>query len=171
MLVLGALVSFAPRRASASDTPLADDTPAANVLVADLSLGVLGLAYERVILDDFSLRLAAQYYRPWYVSDDVFGVGGELRAQFFLYGVAPEGLYLSPGARVYWASLHQPDAPSGLAVSWVLTLGYSFLIEDSLLLRVGIGPQVHAVDLLEGDAEPDFVGVYPIADALAGWAF
>lgn len=171
-LVAGVALSCAmPAIAHADDVALASSTATPNVLFADLSLGVLGVAYERVLLDDFSLQVSLQYYRPWYVSDLVFGLGGELRAQFFVFGRAPEGLYLSPGLRVYWATLDEADAPEGIGVSFTGTLGYSFVAWDTLVLRLGVGPQVHLVDVAGGGAEPDFLGVYPIVDIFAGYAF
>lgn len=151
--------------------PAHAEDPPANVAFADLSLGVLGVAYERALLDNVSVQVAAQFYRPWYVSDHVWGVGGQLRANFFLFGRAPEGLYLSPGARFYYATLDTADAPEGTAASWGLTLGYSFMAWETLVLRLGVGPQVHVVDLVGGTQDPDFIGAYPIVDIFAGYAF
>ncbi len=166
------LLCMLPTLARASDEEQATAMrEPANVMFADLSLGVLGVAYERVLLDDFSLQIAVQFYRPWYVSERVLGYGGQLRASFFLYGHAPEGLYLSPGARLYFATLDTADAPRGWAASWSATIGYSFMAWDALVLRLGVGPQVHFAKLARTEPDVDFAGAFPIVDIFAGYAF
>jgi len=145
----------------------------ANTVSADLSLGVLGIAYERVLADYVSLALAAQYFSPWYQLDGVAGFGGELRAHVFPQGIAPEGAYILVAARGAWlATSDEPVQRQGFAMSARLAVGWSVLL-DSFFLRIGLGAQYQVIDLEDPAAGPvgDFADVIPVADLFAGAAF
>jgi hypothetical protein len=179
-----------PPEEASPDAVAPDAAPAAkpeegkkNGVYADLGLGVLGIGYERVFGESIALNLTLHYYRPWYISDHVFGFGGELRAFVFVTDVAPEGLYFSPGVRVDYAraELDPEDLGperagedtefEGGAWGAKITVGYGVLLFDVLSARLGLGVQAHAADLASGPGEPDFGGAYPAIDFLAGAAF
>src|ERR1043165_2261205 len=69
-----------------------------NAFVADLGLFVLGVAYERAVLPRVSVQVQTQYYRPWIIAGDVWGVGAEVRVLAFL-GDPRAGPYLSTFGR------------------------------------------------------------------------
>lgn len=178
-------MSAPPPDAPPPDAPAPEPEaePKKNGIYADLSLGVLGVGYERVLGDTVALNLTAHYYRPWYVSDHVFGFGGELRAFVFVTDTAPEGLYFAPGVRLDYARAELdpeelgPDRVGGETEfeghAWgaKMTLGYGAVLFDALSLRVGVGVQSHAADLATGPGDPDFSGAYPAVDFLAGGVF
>jgi len=152
-------------------TPTSTDKK--NGVYGDLSLGAIGLTYERVLGSVASIALTAQYYRPWYVSDHVFGFGGELRPFVFLTDDAPNGVYLSPGLRVAYAKAEFDDVDvEGVAWSVKATIGYSVVLANIVSGRIGAGIQSHQADLVDGSREePDFVGAYPAVDLYLGVVF
>ena len=174
-----AIATLAPL-ASAQEASLPEQgAPAAepaneNGIYADLGLGVIGLGYERVLGDTVALNLTAHYYRPWYVSDHIFGFGGEVRAFLFLTGSAPTGPYFSSSARLDYAraDLDTGETLEGTAWGVRATLGYGFALSDALNLRVGFGVQSHASDVDDATpSETDFAGAYPTVDFLIGFVF
>ncbi len=180
MLAL-AIVTWAPSALAeeAQSRPSEQDAPATepakeNGIYADLGLGVIGLGYERVLGDTVALNLTAHYYRPWYVSDHIFGFGGEVRAFLFLTGTAPTGPYFSSSARLDYAraNLDSGETLEGTAWGVRATLGYGFALSDALNLRVGFGVQSHASRVDDRTpSEHDFSGAYPTVDFLIGFVF
>lgn len=152
----------------------AEETEApSNIVIADLSLGVISLGYERVLGDHLSFQLAAGVYGPWYLRDDVYAAGLELRAFVFLAGNAPYGLYLAPGVRGAYATKTDPDGTrDGYAAAVRMSLGWSFDL-NPFVVRLGVGAQYHWLDLAEPREalSDDFEGAYPVVDIFVGYAF
>lgn len=144
-----------------------------NGVYADLSLGIIGLGYERVFGESFALNLVAHYYRPWYKNDHLFGFGGELRPFIFFTDTAPEGVYVSPGLRLDYATadIGTEDNPEGLAWGTRFTVGYGAVVAKVVALRLGLGVQAHSADLVEGTGDPDIGGAYPAIDLYIGPIF
>ncbi|MDB4988993.1 MAG: hypothetical protein JWN04_4171 [Myxococcaceae bacterium] len=143
-----------------------------NGLYADLSLGVVGIAYERTLHRKFALNIAVQGWKPWYQTTHVFGFGGELRGFIFLWGNSPQGIYLSPGFRFDYgrADLDQGRTQQGRAWGGRLTTGGSVVLWDALLLRGGLGVQTtQTADL--GSYKPDVAGTFLAADLYVGYVF
>ncbi|HMR11987.1 MAG TPA: hypothetical protein PKA88_39665, partial [Polyangiaceae bacterium] len=113
------------------------------------------------------------YYRPWYVSDHVFGFGGEVRAFVFLAEPAPHGPYFSSSFRLdhAQAELDSGETPEGIAWGVRATLGYAFALGSAVNLRAGLGVQSHAANLSAASEDQDFAGAYPTADLLIGVRF
>ena len=145
-----------------------------HVVMADLSLGVIAAAYEHVFNENLSLQVAAGLYGPWYRWQDnvIRGFGGELRFFVFMLQPAPAGLYLSPGVRVAWVSAEK-DGQSGDGIAWSarLTVGYSIMFAQAVILRLGVGVQGHVVDVEVAGEQQGFAEIYPAADIELGWAF
>ncbi len=171
-VLLGAVLIAYPERAVADESATADSS-AQNGIYADLGLGVIGLGYERVLGEKVALNLSAHYYRPWYVSDHVFGFGGEVRAFVFLTEPAPHGPYFSSSFRLdhAQAELDSGETPSGIAWGVRATLGYAFALGSAVNLRAGLGVQSHAANLSAASEDQDFAGAYPTADLMIGVRF
>jgi hypothetical protein len=163
---------------SFSATALAQEHP--NSVQADLGSGVLGVAYERTLVPALSARLSLALNRPWYTQilggdeSDVRGFGAELRPFLFPMGTAPEGLYVSPFARIV-AIRAQDDLPEPVTgVGWTAgaTAGYGFLLaRDRLLLRFGAGAQYWAFEIEDDTGTAGLDGVYPDVDIIVGYTF
>jgi hypothetical protein len=123
--------------------------------------------------EKLALNLSAHYYRPWYVSDHVFGFGGELRAFVFLTEPAPNGPYFSSSFRLdhVQAKLAGGETPAGVAWGVRATVGYGVAIGSAVNLRLGLGVQSHAANLSAASEDQDFAGAYPTVDALIGVRF
>lgn len=142
----------------------------ASIVVADLSLGVIGLGFCRVIVPEVALEVAAHYYQPWYHADSIFGAGGEVRVYLHPYRDAPDGLYVSPGLRVDWVHDERTaTVRDGGGVSIRVTAGAAFRLFEMLLVRLGAGGQVEIAEL--GDPAASFVELRPAIDIHAGIAF
>jgi hypothetical protein len=143
-----------------------------NALLADVSLGVVGVAYEHLIEDAIALHVAAQFYAPWYQTEgDTYGVGGEVRVFWFFAADGYEGAYLSPGFRAGYV-FREDDAGSrdGYMLGGRMSVGWGWVF-DSFYFRVGIGGQYETVDLseIEGQTSEDFGSPYLALDLYLGW--
>jgi hypothetical protein len=169
MRTIVSVMVLASSLARAADPP----RPRHNGIQADLSLGVIGVAYERVVHDRVLVHAAAQYYRPWYTGEPVWGFGAELRAVIFVYHQpAPRGLYVSPFVRGAWASSDGPGG-TGDGYSWAVgvTTGYSLLIKGWFNLRLGPGIQYFELDVQEGPIRRRVATVYPALDIMVTFFF
>jgi hypothetical protein len=162
-----------PARVATTLTPLRPPTPRArpNGIHADLGLGVIGVGYERVVSPQLSLQVSGHYYRPWYTGTPVQGAGAELRVYVFPFTPAPGGWYLSPFARVDYVTATIDGATgSGVGGSFGAVIGYSFVIRDVVVLRVGFGMQYFAYDLTAGATQLSAQTYYPMIDLGIGVA-
>ena len=102
--------------------------------------GMIGLGYEHVFSDWFSLQLEGQYVNLWYSEQDAWAVGARLRPFFFLSNQAPRGVYLSPVASIAYAEA-QTGGATGHGAVWSagLLAGYAWLIGNHFTIRAGGG--------------------------------
>ena len=176
LLFAALLLAAAPAAAQEEgETEAEEETeaPPENGVIADLSLGVISLAYERIVTPALSVQLAVGLYGPWYQSEGVLGAGAELRAFVFPAGGAPFGVYLSPGVRGAWVRAEDDDgARDGGAWSVRFSWGYSFDVRP-LIIRLGAGAQYHVVEIEEPREGPrqSFATVFPVVDAYVGFVF
>jgi hypothetical protein len=141
-----------------------------SIVVADLSLGVIGAGYCHVLVPEVALEVVAHYYQPWYHADSIFGLGGEVRAYLHPYRDAPDGFYVSPGVRVDWVHDERTAiVRDGIGTSIRVTAGAAFRLFDMMLIRLGAGGQVEIAEL--GDATASFVELRPAIDIQLGLAF
>ncbi|MEZ4233232.1 MAG: hypothetical protein R3B89_28890 [Polyangiaceae bacterium] len=148
-------------------------------LQADLGSGVLGIGYEHRLVKHLSLRLTAQYNKPWYTETwggpdtDAHAWVVELRPFIFPFGTGMKGFYLSPFGRagVGYARDGLDETASNPVWSVGATAGYGWMFDyERILLRLGAGAQYwhHEVGKRE---KAGVNGVYPQVDIIAGWAF
>lgn len=161
----------APAEEVADEAPEEPAGPSAAIL-ADLSLGVIGVGFEFLIEDAIALHIAPQFYAPWYQNDGgTYGVGGEVRIFWFFAASGYEGAYLSPGFRAAYVFHPEDDETrDGYMVGGRMSLGYGWIF-DSFYLRLGVGGQYETVDLAEidGQASEDFGTPYLVLDLYLGW--
>jgi hypothetical protein len=171
--ILFAALLFSESALAASEHP--------NLIEADLGSGVVGVGYERTFAPAISGRFTLALNRPWYTKSvfgghesDVVGFGAELRPFLFPLGTAPQGLYVSPFARLV-AIQAQDDLPekvSGIGWTAGMTAGYGFLLADErLLLRFGAGAQYWAFEIEDDAGTAGVKGVYPDVDIIVGYSF
>ncbi|MGE0789944.1 MAG: hypothetical protein AB7S26_29995 [Sandaracinaceae bacterium] len=144
-----------------------------NAILADLSLGVIGGAYEHIFANAISIQLAAQFYAPWYVNEGgTYGAGGELRLSWFLAAQGFEGTYIAVGFRAAYIT-HDDDVGfrDGYALAGSLTFGYGWLF-DSFYLRLGLGGRYETGNMTEidGQATEDYGLPFLAVDINLGWA-
>lgn len=150
--------------------PPPPEFPRSNAIQADLGLGVVGLAYERVLAPRVAVAVSAHVFGTWwgpYFDLPRFsGFGGQLRPTFFLTHNAPRGVYIAPFFRA--ESVSAKDVP-GRALGWSLGtfVGYSFMLGERLNLRLGAGAQYMSYAV--GSAE--WRRFHPALDLVVGYTF
>jgi hypothetical protein len=141
-----------------------------SIVVADLSLGVIGLGYAHVVSPEVVLEGVAHYYQPWYHADSVFGAGGEARIYLHPYADAPEGFYVAAGVRLDWVHDERTAVTrDGFGTSIRISCGAAFLFFDLFLMRLGAGGQIEIAELSEPNAS--FLEARPVLDIYAALAF
>jgi len=180
------------RHAAAQDAapPASSPTPAASplprdMLVADLGQHVVGVGYQRSTSPWVAAQVTASYYQPWTQNINFLGLsgdankGGDLRGFivrgrvfFHPFGAAPTGLWISPFAQagVGWG-LRNDERRAGAVSAAGVSVGYSALLGDSVLIGGGLGIQYHAADIPGGDGPPRFSRYYPQVDINVGYLF
>ncbi len=181
-LVLAALaplpVAAASTETTAATEPVREEPPhRPNAVQADLGLGVVGLAYERVLERHLALQLEAHIFGTWFgpIFDEpnLSGLGGQIRPSVFVTGDAPRGVYVAPFLRVDRVTAKSNGAEGRAwgysAGGWV---GYSFLfLADRLNLRIGAGVQVLAYDVSVQGKSVAFKSLFPALDLVVGYCF
>jgi hypothetical protein len=147
-----------------------------NAIQADLGLAVIGLAYERVLTPYVGVQFEAQIFGTWFGPlfgfPNFTGYGGQVRPTFFLFGTAPEGLYLAPFLRVDQVSADAAGASgSGIGYSAGMFVGYSVLIAHHVNFRIGAGAQYVSYKIRAGTSEVQFQTLFPALDLVLGYAF
>jgi len=155
-----------------------------NALVADLGQHVVNVGYERIVGCYVRVQASAGLYVPWTVDNNVFGLSGratsgevsglDLRVRSFVHplGGAPHGLWVSPFAQVgVVGSPHGGGAFAGLAYAVGLSVGWTWLLGERVLLGLGLGAQYHVVTFDGGAGFPGFAGLWPTVDINVGWRF
>ena len=175
------IVAFAGRASAAEPPPHARDA----MLVADLGQHVVGLGYQRSITRHLAAQIAASYYQPWTQNIDFLGLSGEAnkggdlrgliaRGRVFIhpFGAAPTGLWVSPfvQAGVGWG-LRNDERRAGPLSAAGVSVGYSALLTESVLLGGGFGAQYHAARIAGGEGPPSFSRFYPQLDIQLGYVF
>ncbi len=157
-----------------------DERPGA--LVADLGLHVVNVGYDRSLGCAVSVQVSAGLYVPWFVNEDLFGLGGGdarevrgtvLRARLFLHpeDAGRPGFWVSPFVQggVVMAP-RGAERVTGVAVAVGMSAGYTWALSSRWLLSLGGGAQVHAA-LFDGrSAWPGFAGVAPHVDINVDYA-
>lgn len=179
-LVLG-LSLARPARAEESSPP----PPAREMFVADLGQHVVGFGYQRSTSRWVAAQLVGAYYQPWTQNINFLGLsgdankGGDLRGFivrgrvfFHPFGAAPTGMWISPFAQagVGWG-LRNGERRAGPVSAAGVSVGYSALLGESVLLGGGLGVQYHAADIPGGDSPPRFSRYYPQVDIQVGYVF
>ena len=155
------------------------------MLVAVLGQHVVGAGYQRSMSPWVAAQVAVSYYQPWTQNIDFLGLSGEAnkggdlrgfvtrgRVFFHPFGAAPTGLWISPFAQagVGWG-LRNGERRAGPVSAAGVSVGYSALIGESVLLGGGLGIQYHAADIVGGDGPPSFSRYYPQVDIQLGYLF
>jgi hypothetical protein len=148
----------------------------ANAVQADLGLGVVGLAYERVLSPSVAIQIEANVFGTWWGPTfdlpHFRGAGGQVRPTFFVSGDAPRGVYVAPYVRGAAVSSTR-DGHTGHGFGWSAGtfVGYSWMFGDSVNLRIGGGAQYmhYAVDA--GPHRIEWKRLYPALDLVVGYTF
>lgn len=155
------------------EEPALEDPPGpSSAILADLSLGVIGVGFEFLVEQAIAIHASAQFYAPWYQNDGgTYGVGGEVRFFWFFAADGYEGAYLSPGFRAAYVFHPEDDETrDGYMLGGRMSLGYGWIF-DNFYLRVGAGGQYETVNLseIEGQTSEDFGTPYLVLDLYLGW--
>jgi len=156
-----------------------------DMLVADLGQHVVGFGYQRSTSRWVAAQLVGAYYQPWTQNINFLGLSGDankggdlrgliVRGRVFFHplGAAPTGLWISPFAQagVGWG-LRDGERRAGAVSAAGVSVGYSALLGESVLLGGGLGVQYHAADIPGGDGPPRFSRYYPQVDIQLGYVF
>jgi hypothetical protein len=165
----------------------ASTAPAATgqrLLVADLGQHVVAFGYQASTSPWIAAQIVGGYYQPWTQNINFLGLsgdankGGDLRGViargrvfFHPFGAAPTGLWISPFAQagVGWG-LRGEDRRAGPVSAAGVSVGYSALLGESILVGGGLGIQYHEARIPGGDAPPRFSRYYPQVDIQLGYA-
>jgi hypothetical protein len=183
-----ALLAAAPARADEASTnrpaPAAPASAAQRLLIADLGQHVVAFGYQASTSRWIAAQLVGGYYQPWTQNINFLGLsgdankGGDLRGviargRVFVhpFGAAPTGLWISPfvQAGIGWG-LRGDDRRAGPVSAAGVSLGYSALLGESILLGGGLGLQYHEARIPGGDGAPRFSRYYPQVDIQLGYA-
>jgi hypothetical protein len=183
-----ALLAAAPARADEASTnrsaPAAPASDAQRLLIADLGQHVVAFGYQASTSRWIAAQLVGGYYQPWTQNINFLGLsgdankGGDLRGviargRVFVhpFGAAPTGLWISPfvQAGIGWG-LRGDDRRAGPVSAAGVSVGYSALLGESILLGGGLGIQYHEARIPGGDAAPRFSRYYPQVDIQLGYA-
>jgi hypothetical protein len=148
-----------------------------NVLKFDLSSGILGIAYERVINDFVSVQVSAQYSNLWYISllvkkTDVTGYGGGVRAFLFPWK-REKGWYASPFYRTAFISSTEDLGMkvTGLGIAGGITVGYHWDLGERVTLKLGLGAEYWHYLISDRLGDAGYAGVFAQIDILIGIRF
>ena len=146
-----------------------------NIVFADLGLHVIGLGYQRKISPHVALSISGGLYVPWTATDKLGDLRGgmvRLRPYFFFTDEAPRGVWLSPFIQGAVASGDRNGvSKSGPGFALGAAVGYAFLFKDVVHLSLGLGGQLHLVQIEGGSAPPSFYTAGIHFDATVGFAF
>jgi len=183
-----ALVVVAPASAQEASKPQRAAAPrpiARHLLIADLGQHVVGFGYQRTVSPWVGAQITAAYYQPWTQNIDFLGLSGEAnkggdlrgviargRVFFHPFGEAPTGVWISPFVQggVGWG-LRDGQRLAGPVSAAGVSVGYSALLGDSVLLGGGLGMQYHAAKIPGGAGPPRFSRFYPQVDIQVGYVF
>ena len=184
--LLAAALAFAlVAHASSAHADEPREPPHDEMVVADLGQHVVGIGYQRNISPWLAGQIAASYYQPWTQNINFLGLsgdahkGGDLRGviargRVFIhpFGAAPTGLWVSPfvQAGVGWGVRNGERRGGPLSAAGV-SVGYSGMITQSVLLGGGLGIQYHAARIAGGDTPPSFSRFYPQVEIQLGYVF
>jgi hypothetical protein len=181
MLVL----ACSARHAAAEESRPSPPPLPRDMVVADLGQHVVGVGYQRSTSPWVAAQISGSYYQPWTQNIDFLGLsgaankGGDLRGFivrgrvfFHPFGAAPTGLWISPFAQagIGWG-LRNGERRAGAVSAAGVSVGYSALLGDAVLLGGGLGVQYHAADIPGGDGPPRFSRYYPQVDINLGYLF
>ena len=154
------------------------------LLVADLGQHVVAFGYQASTSRWMAAQIVGGYYQPWTQNINFLGLsgdankGGDLRGViargrvfFHPFGAAPTGLWISPfvQAGIGWG-LRGDDRRAGPVSAAGVSVGYSALLGESVLLGGGLGVQYHEARIPGGDGPPRFSRYYPQVDIQLGYA-
>jgi hypothetical protein len=168
------------RAQAAPPPPIAQD-----MLVADLGEHVVGFGYQRAISPWIAAQLVGAYYQPWTQNINFLGLSGDankggdlrgaiVRGRVFVhpFGAAPTGMWISPFTQAgIGFGLRNGERRAGPVSAAGVSVGYSALLGDSVLLGGGLGIQYHAAEIPGGDGPPRFSRYYPQVDIQVGYVF
>jgi hypothetical protein len=150
--------------------------PTKNAVQADLGLGIVGLAYERVVAPRVALQVEGQVFGTWWGPTfdlpNFSGFGAQLRPTFFLTRDAPRGVYLAPFFRAAVVSAKVDDRTAhGFGSSSGAFLGYSFVFGQAFNLRIGAGAQSMTYRAHVDQTYVSWTRLYPALDLVLGYGF
>jgi hypothetical protein len=150
-----------------------------NIALADLGLHVIGAGLEHAIAPQVSFQVDLDYYAPWTQmlhqgdsATDVQGAVVRVRPVYY-FREAGAGPWLSPFVQGgVGFGVAGGDRHSGPVFAAGVSLGYSFVIRNAVVLGVGVGVQYHYAHFDVPDvATPSFSGVWPHGDLTVGYTF
>ena len=156
----------------------------AKLLIADLGQHVVAFGYQSSTSPWIAAQIVGGYYQPWTQNINFLGLsgdankGGDLRGFiargrvfFHPFGAAPTGMWISPfvQAGIGWG-LRDGERRAGPVSAAGVSVGYSALLGDSVLLGGGLGLQYHEARIPGGDGPPRFSRYYPQVDIQLGYA-
>ncbi len=154
------------------------------LLIADLGQHVVAFGYQASTSRWLAAQIVGGYYQPWTQNINFLGLsgdanrGGDLRGLiargrvfFHPFGAAPTGPWISPFAQagIGWG-LRDGERRAGPVSAAGVSVGYSALIGESVLLGGGLGIQYHEARIPGGDGPPRFSRYYPQVDIQLGYA-
>jgi hypothetical protein len=169
---------------AALSAPAAPASAAQRLLIADLGQHVVAFGYQASTSRWIAAQVVGGYYQPWTQNINFLGLsgdankGGDLRGviargRVFVhpFGAAPTGLWISPfvQAGIGWG-LRGDDRRAGPVSAAGVSVGYSALLGESILLGGGLGLQYHEARIPGGDGAPRFSRYYPQVDIQLGYA-
>jgi hypothetical protein len=157
---------------------------ATKLLIADLGQHVVAFGYQASTSPWIAAQIVGGYYQPWTQNINFLGLsgdankGGDLRGviargRVFLhpFGTAPTGMWISPfvQAGIGWG-LRDGERRAGPVSAAGMSVGYSALLGDSVLLGGGLGIQYHEARIPGGEGPPRFSRYYPQVEIQLGYA-
>ena len=183
-IVLTLVVSAKPASAGDVSPSPSPESLAEDLIVADLGQHVVGVGYQRSVSRWVGAQITVSYYQPWTQNVNFLGLSGEsnkggdlrgviMRGRVFFhpFGAAPTGTWISPFAQagVGWG-LRGDERVAGAVSAAGVSVGYSALLGEAILLGGGLGIQYHAAKI-PGEGPPRFSRFYPQVEIQVGYVF
>jgi hypothetical protein len=138
------------------------------MFVADLGQHVVGFGYQRSSSRWVAAQLVGSYYQPWTQNINFLGLSGDANKGGDLRGFIVRGrVFFHP----FGAALRNRERRAGPVSAAGVSVGYSALLGESVLLGGGLGLQYHAADIPGGDGPPRFSRYYPQVEIQVGYVF
>jgi hypothetical protein len=162
--------------AGSTAPPSAGPPPPARLNVVTADLFAQAVHYERVLVDRVSAHVGARLFLftdgAGRITRDAFAVGVEGGLRLFLWGTAPQGLWLGPQVGVGMSRIRVDGATHAGAGWWTAGVaGYTWRFGSGFVLSLGAGVEYLDMRIQTTDGVVGPSGVAPLLRAGLGWSF